>query len=258
MTLSDKGVVVTGAAGGIGKALAARLVAGGARVVVNDLDQAATEAAAAEVGGYPVHGDAASAAGVAALESAARARLGQIDAWFANAGVVRGHGLDATDAQWAASWEVNTMAHVRAARLLIPQWLERGGGRLVVTASAAGLLTALGAAPYSVTKHGAVAFAEWLSATYRHRGIVVQVICPQGVLTDMLAETGQMRDVLSSDAVTPQAVAETTWQALQDNRFLILPQPAAGEYYRQRATDPDRWLAGMNKLQRRLDDPAPT
>jgi NAD(P)-dependent dehydrogenase (short-subunit alcohol dehydrogenase family) len=226
MTLSDKGVVVTGAAGGIGKALAARLVAGGARVVLNDLDQAATEAAAAEVGGYPVHGDAASAAGVAALESAASAYLGQIDAWFGNAGIVRGHGLDASDAEWTASWEVNTMAHVRAARLLIPQWLERGGGRQV------------------------------LSATYRHRGIVVQVICPQGVLTDMLAETGQMRDVLSSDAVTPQAVAETTWQALQDNRFLILPQPEAGEYYRQRATDTDRWLAGMNKLQRRLDDPA--
>lgn len=255
MTITDQGIVVTGAAGGIGKALAAKFIAEGARVVVNDLDRAATEAAAAEIGGYPVHGDAASPDGIAALVSAARTHLGQIDAWFGNAGIVRGLGLDATDAQWAASWEVNTMAHVRASQLLVPQWLQQGGGRLVVTASAAGLLTALGAAPYSVTKHGAVAFAEWLSATYRHRGIVVQVICPQGVLTDMLAETGSMRGVLTSDAVTPQAVAEATWQALQDNRFLILPQSAVGEYYRHRATDTDRWLAGMNKLQRRLDDP---
>ena len=145
------------------------------------------------------------------------------------------------------------MAHVRAARLLIPDWLERGGGRFVVTASAAGLLTALGAAPYSVTKHGAIAFAEWLSATYRHRGIVVQAICPQGVQTDMLAASGPMRGILAIDAVTPEVVAEVTWQALHDDRFLILPQPAAGEYYRHRATDTDRWLAGMNKIQRQLE-----
>ena len=253
MTVADLGVVVTGAAGGIGRALAARLVAGGARVVVNDLDKAATEAAAAEVGVHAVPGDAASEAGIAALVSGARDQLGQIDAWFANAGILRGFGLDATDAEWAASWEVNTMAHVRAARLLVPDWLARGRGRFVVTASAAGLLTALGAATYSVTKHGAVAFAEWLSATYRHRGIVVQAICPQGVLTGMLADAGPMRGALATDAVTPEAVADATWQALQDDRFLILPQPEVGEYYRRRATDTDRWLAGMNKMQRHLE-----
>ena len=146
------------------------------------------------------------------------------------------------------------MAHVRAARLLVPRWLEHGGGRFVVTASAAGLLTALGTATYSVTKHSAVAFAEWLSATYRHRGIVVQAICPQGVQTDMLAATGPMRNMLATDAVTPEVVADVTWQALQDDRFLILPHGEAAEYYRQRATDPDRWLGGMNKLQRLLGD----
>jgi NAD(P)-dependent dehydrogenase (short-subunit alcohol dehydrogenase family) len=254
MTVTGLGVVVTGAAGGIGKALATRLVAGGARVVVNDLDPAATEAAAAEIGAHAVAGDAASETGVGTLVARAREHLGHIDAWFANAGILRGFGLDAAEAEWAASWEVNTMAHVRAARLLVPDWLELGRGRFVVTASAAGLLTALGTATYSVTKHGAVAFAEWLSATYRHRGIVVQAICPQGVRTDMLATTGPMHGVLANDAVTPEAVAETTWQALQDDRFLILPHSEAGEYYCQRAADPDRWLGGMNKLQQHLEN----
>lgn len=253
MTVKGLGVVITGAAGGIGKALATRLAAEGARVVVNDLDPAATEATAAEIGAHAVAGDAASEAAIGTLVSGAREHLGHIDAWFANAGIVRGLGLEATEAEWAASWEVNTMAHVRAARLLVPAWLERGGGRFVVTASAAGLLTALGTATYSVTKHSAVAFAEWLSATYRHRGIVVQAICPQGVQTDMLAATGPMRGVLANDAVTPEIVAEVTWRALQDDRFLILPHPEAGDYYRQRAVDPDRWLGGMNKLQRHLE-----
>lgn len=257
--IKGQGVVVTGAAGGIGRALAARLAAEGARVVVNDLDPAATQATANEIGAVAVPGDAASEAGIESLVIAAREILGEIDVWFANAGIVRGLSLEASEAEWAASWEVNTMAHVRAARLLVPEWLERGGGRFVVTASAAGLLTALGAAPYSVTKHGAVAFAEWLSATYRHRGIVVQAICPQGVLTDMLAATGPMRTILVGDgALTPDEVAEVTWRGLQDDRFLILPHPEVGDYYRHRATDPDRWLGGMNKLQCSLENEAAT
>ena len=254
MSVAGQGVVVTGAAGGIGKALAARLVAGGARVVVNDLDPGATEGVAAEIGAYAVAGDAASVAGTVALVSAARDHLGHIDTWFANAGIVRGYGLDAGEAAWAASWEVNTMAHVRAARLLVPGWVARGGGRFVVTASAAGLLTALGTATYSVSKHAVVAFAEWLSATYRHRGIVVQAICPQGVRTGMLAASGPMHAVLAGDAVTPEDVAEVTWQALHDDRFLILPHPDAADHYRHRAADTDRWLGGMNKLQRRLEN----
>ncbi|GAA1734283.1 SDR family oxidoreductase [Aeromicrobium alkaliterrae] len=254
MSVSGSGVVVTGAAGGIGKALAARLVREGARVVVNDLDPEATERAAAETGAHPVPGDAASEEGVASLIERARDHLGEIDSWFGNAGVARGQGLDATEAEWHTSWEVNTMAHVRAARLLVPGWIERGSGRFVVTASAAGLLTALGTLPYSVSKHGAVAFAEWLSATYRHRGLVVQAICPQGVQTDMLAAPGPLRDVLVADgALTPEAVADVTWEALQDDRFLILPQPEAAGYYVARATSTDRWLGGMNKLQRLIE-----
>jgi NAD(P)-dependent dehydrogenase (short-subunit alcohol dehydrogenase family) len=252
--VSDLGIVVTGAAGGIGKALAARLVAEGARVVINDLDPEATTAAAADIGAHPIAGDAATEAGINTLVEAATGHLGQIDAWFANAGVVRGIGLEATEAEWAGSWEINTMAHVRAARLLVQGWVERGAGRFVVTASAAGLLTALGTPTYSVTKHAAVAFAEWLSATYRHRGLVVQAICPQGVQTDMLEATGPMRTLLVSDgALTPEDVAEAMWQGLQDDRFLILPHPEAGDYYRNRASDTDRWLGGMNKLQRYLE-----
>ena len=253
-SVAGQGVVVTGAARGIGRALAARLVAEGARVVVNDLDPAATEAAASEIGAHPVAGDAASETGVAALVGAARDHLGSVDAWFANAGIVRGLGLEATESDWAASWEVNTMAHVRAARLLVPEWLERGGGTFVVTASAAGLLTALGTATYSVTKHGSVAFAEWLSATYRHRGIVVHAICPQGVQTDMLHNSGPMERLLGADgALGPEEVADAMWQALQDGRFLVLPHPEVADYYRGRASDTDRWLGGMNKLQRYLE-----
>ena len=190
-----------------------------------------------------------------ALVDAARAHLGGIDIWFANAGIDRGHGLQASEEDWAAALQVNVLAHVRAARLLVPEWVERGAGRFVVTASAAGLLTMLGSPTYSVSKHAAVAFAEWLSATYRHRGVVVQVICPQGVKTRMLEDAGPLQGLLSHDtALAPEDVAEATWQALQDNRFLVLPHPEVAGYYANRATGTDRWLAGMNKLQRRLEE----
>lgn len=255
VSVRDKGIVVTGAGRGIGRAIAARMAADGARVVVNDLNSDAVTAVAGEIGGHAVPGDAASADGAAALVSAAREHLGAIDVWFGNAGVSRGHGLDTSEEDWAASLEVNVLAHVRAARLLVPDWLERGGGRFVVTASAAGLLTMLGSPSYSVTKHGAVAFAEWLSATYRHRGIVVQAICPQGVKTDMLAGSGPLTGLLSHDtALEPADVAEAAWQAQADDRFLILPHPEVARYYAGRAADTDRWLGGMNKLQRRLEE----
>jgi NAD(P)-dependent dehydrogenase (short-subunit alcohol dehydrogenase family) len=257
MRVEGQGFVVTGAAGGIGRAVAAALVRHGARVVINDLDAERLEATADEIGAHPIAGDSASEAGVAALVEGARAQLGRIDGWFANAGVALGMGLDATEDAWASSWEVNTMAHVRAARLLVPDWLERGGGRFVVTASAAGLLTALGTPAYSVTKHGAVAFAEWLSATYRHRGIVVQAICPQGVQTAMLDATGPLRDILIHDrALIPEDVADAVLRGLADDRFLVLPHPEVKDYNIGRATDTDRWLAGMNRLQQLMEDKA--
>jgi NAD(P)-dependent dehydrogenase (short-subunit alcohol dehydrogenase family) len=249
-----QGVVVTGAGHGIGRALAAGFAAEGARVVVNDLDADAAEKVATEIGGYAVPGDAATEHGVAALVAAAGEHLATIDVWCANAGIERGHGLHASEADWAAALDVNTLAHVRAARLLVPGWVERGQGRFVVTASAAGLLTMLGSPVYSVTKHAAVAFAEWLSATYRHRGVHVHAICPQGVKTRMLDESGPLKDLLSHDvALEPEDVAEALWQAIQDDRFLVLPHPEVAGYYATRATQTDRWLGGMNKLQQRLD-----
>ncbi|GAA3960396.1 SDR family oxidoreductase [Gordonia caeni] len=252
-------VVVTGAGNGIGAALATGLAGRGARVVVADLDAdgaARTVAAIEAAGGQAIAapGDAASEEGIAALIAAARDAYGPIGAWFANAGVDRGRGLDASEADWALSLDVNVMAHVRAARQLVPDWLAADGGRFVVTASAAGLLTMLDAPAYSVTKHGAVAFAEWLSATYRHRGIVVQAICPQGVQTRMLDEAGPLQEVLSHDtALTAEQVADGVITALGGDEFLILPHPEVAGYYAARATATDRWLGGMNRLQQRLD-----
>ncbi|QYJ02567.1 SDR family oxidoreductase [Nocardioides panacisoli] len=255
MDLHGKGVVVTGAGRGIGRALAARMAADGARVVVNDLDPAATRAVAEEIGATAVPGDAASVDGVSALVEAAREELGAVDVWFGNAGIDRGQGLDAAEEDWAAAHEVNVMAHVRTARLLVPDWVERGEGRYVVTASAAGLLTMLGAPAYSVTKHGAVAFAEWLSATYRHHGVVVQAICPQGVRTQMLSNAGPLQEVLSRDtALDPEDVATAARQALDGEEFLVLPHPEVADYYAGRAAATDRWLGGMNRLWQRLED----
>jgi NAD(P)-dependent dehydrogenase (short-subunit alcohol dehydrogenase family) len=147
------------------------------------------------------------------------------------------------------------MAHVRAAHALLPAWLERGSGRFVSTVSAAGLLTMIGAAPYSVTKHGALAFAEWLSLTYRHRGIKVHAICPQGVRTDMLAATGSAGDlVLQPTAIEPEDVADALFKGMAEDRFLILPHSEVAGYYQARATDPDRWLTNMNHIQRKWEE----
>ncbi len=252
--VSGAGAVVTGGGGGIGRAMARRLAADGARVVVNDLDAAAAEAVAAEIGGLAVPGDAGSEQGVAGLIQAASGFLGEIDIYCSNAGTGGGNGEETPDDVWQRVWEVNTMAHVRAARALLPGWLARGSGTFVVTASAAGLLTMLGSAPYSVTKHAAESFAEWLSATYRHRGLTVHCVCPQGVRTQMLANSGRAGEVvLAGAAIEPEQVADALAAALADGRFLVLPHPEVHDYYVQRATDPDRWLRGMSRLQQRVE-----
>jgi NAD(P)-dependent dehydrogenase (short-subunit alcohol dehydrogenase family) len=252
---SGAGVVVTGGGGGIGRAIARRLAAGGARVVVNDLDPEAAAAVAAETGGLAVPGDAGTDAGVRELIAAARAYLGEIDVYCSNAGTISGTGPESGDAEWQRAWEVNTMAHVRAARALLPGWLDRGHGTMVVTASAAGLLTMLGAAPYSVTKHAAVAFAEWLAATYAHRGLTVHCLCPQGVRTNMLAGSGRAGEIVLLDtAIEPEQVADALWAAMSEGRFLVLPHPEVHDYYGRRAADPDKWLRGMSRLQQRIEE----
>jgi len=249
------GVVVTGAGGGIGRAIARRLAAEGARVVVNDVDPEAAAAVAAEIKGFAAPGDAGTAAGVASLIAAARSHLGEIDVYCSNAGTGGGTFTETTDDVWQRVWEVNTMAHVRAARELLPGWLERGQGTFVITASAAGLLTMLGAAPYSVTKHAAEGYAEWLAATYAHRGLTVHCICPQGVRTQMLADSGHAGEtVLMDAAIEPEQVADALCAAMAEGRFLVLPHPEVKDYYALRATDTDKWLRGMNRLQRRIEE----
>jgi NAD(P)-dependent dehydrogenase (short-subunit alcohol dehydrogenase family) len=253
--LKGAGVVVTGGGGGIGGALARRFAAEGARVIVADLDGDAASRVADEVGGSWIVVDAASESGVEQLITTAKAELGTIDLFCANAGIAPHGGPEAPEDLWARAWDINVMAHVRAAKLLLPDWLERGKGHFLATVSAAGLLTMLGSAPYSVTKHGALGFAEWLSATYRHRGITVQAICPQGVRTTMLAGTGTGGDLLmAASAIPPEKVADTVLEALEDGRFLVLPHPEVADYYVARATETDRWLGAMNKLQRKIEE----
>lgn len=254
--LSDRGVVVTGAGRGIGRALAVRAAQEGARVVVNDLDPANAAAVAAEIGGTAVPGDVTAPE---ALIDAATEALGRVDVFFANAGIDGaggGDSLQTPDEVWERVVDVNVMAHVRAARVLVPRWLEDGrGGRFVVTASAAGLLTMIGSAPYSVSKHAAVGFAEWLSVTYGARGIDVHAICPQGVKTQMLEDAGPLQALLSRDsALEPEQVAEAAFAAIEEGRFLALPHPEVAGYYAARATDTDRWLAGMRRLQQKVDE----
>ncbi|MFJ9077128.1 SDR family oxidoreductase [Streptomyces sp. NPDC102278] len=247
----DQRVVVTGAGGGIGAALARRFAAEGATVVVNDLDpvKAATVADGIGARTIAVPGDASTI-----VERAREALGGRVDVYCANAGLASGGDAFVDEAVWEAAWDVNVMAHVRAARALLPDWLERGSGRFVSTVSAAGLLTMIGAAPYSVTKHGALAFAEWLSLTYRHRGVRVHAVCPQGVRTDMLTAAGSAGElVLAPTAIEPEAVADALFDGMEKDRFLILPHPEVADYHVARATDPDRWLTNMNHLQQKWE-----
>jgi NAD(P)-dependent dehydrogenase (short-subunit alcohol dehydrogenase family) len=249
MEIRDQVVVVTGAARGIGRAIAERLSQEGARVVVNDLDAEALEVAAKELDALALPGNAASEAGVTALIERAEELAGPIGLYVGNAGVNGLGDAEASEAVWSRTLEVNLLAHVRAARLLIPRWLERGGGRMVITASAAGLLTMPGAAPYATSKHAVIGFAEWLSLTYADRGIVVQCLCPQGVDTQMLSEMGTFGEAaVQNGMLTPEQVADEVWAALQDQRMLILPHREVAGYYVHRATDPDRWLRGMRTL----------
>jgi len=250
--IDGAGAVVTGGGAGIGRALAAGLAAAGARVVVNDLDADAAAAVAKQTGGYAVPGNAATEQGVRDLIAAARGHLGSIDIYCSNAGIAVGTDPDTPEETWQRAWDVNVMAHVRASRELLPAWLERGRGCFVVTASAAGLLTMLGSAPYSVTKHAA---EEWLAATYAHRGLTVHCICPQGVKTHMLAESGRAGQVVLADAaIEPEQVAAALLAGMAEGNFLILPHPQVLDYYQMRAGDTGKWLRGMNRMQQRIEE----
>jgi NAD(P)-dependent dehydrogenase (short-subunit alcohol dehydrogenase family) len=249
--LRDSVAVVTGGASGIGRALAQRFAAEGARaVVVADLDEAGAQAAAAALPGpaaaLGVRLDVADEAAVRALAQRVADEFGQIDLWCSNAGLVAGEGLG-DDADWEVSWRVHVLAHLYAARAVLPAMTARGSGHLMATASAAGLLTEAAAAPYTVTKHGAVALAEWLAIRYGDTGVTFSCLCPMGVRTPILDLVDPASPTVASGVLEPEQVADAVVEALAEGRFLILPHAVVAEFERRRAGDRDRWLAGMRR-----------
>jgi NAD(P)-dependent dehydrogenase (short-subunit alcohol dehydrogenase family) len=266
--VADKVAIVTGGGNGIGGALAAKLAQQDALVLVADLDADAARAVAEGINAE--RPGAALAAGADVTETAQIKRLitlaesgfGPVDLYFANAGVTGAAGLDVSEKEWDRSIDVNLRAHVRAAQLLVPAWVERGEGYFISTASAAGLLTQLGSATYAVTKHAAVGFAEWLNITYGDQGVRVSCLCPMGVNTKLLYEGEQSGHPLgdlatravttAGDVLEPADVADSVLAAIDEERFLILPHASVLDMYRQKATDYDRWLSGMRRYQRSL------
>src|SRR5215469_7452552 len=287
MEISGRVAIVTGAASGAGRAIALGLAArGAASVVVSDVDAdgAATVAAEIEQAGgraLAVGADVTRQEDINHLVTGCEAAFGPVSLFFSNAGIIVPGGQEAADEAWSRIWAVNVHSHVYVARAVLPGMLARGEGYLVITASAAGLLTQLGSAPYAVTKHAAVALAEWLAITYGERGIKVSCLCPQAVTTNLGAtslreladiavpggsggsppragtvpsgDAGSVSRQASVDGVlTADEVAVSVIEGLVAERFLILPHPEVATYERRRAEDRDRWLAGMRRLQARL------
>jgi NAD(P)-dependent dehydrogenase (short-subunit alcohol dehydrogenase family) len=250
-------VVVTGGASGIGRALATRFVADGASsVVVADWDADGASAVAGQLGvaAVAMACDVSREADVQRVIEAAEADLGPIALFCSNAGIGTGGGVDASNEAWQRIWDVNVMGHVYAARHVVPRMLARGGGYLLNTASAAGLLTQIGSAPYAVTKHAAVALAEWLSVTYGDAGLRVSCLCPQGVRTPMLGDGGAL---LGPTAIEPEDVADAVVAGLRAEEFLILPHPEVREFFRRKGDDYERWLRGMRRLASRVGTSLP-
>ena len=253
MKIKDKVVVVTGAASGIGKALAARFAREGARgVVCADINETDARAVTAGIGAANAMGlrcDVGQEGDMNALVVSTLEKYGAVDIFCSNAGIIGRHGLDASLKEWRRTMDVNFMAHVLAARAVVPVMLKQGGGYIVATASAAGLLMQVDSATYTVSKHAAVSFAEWLSVNYAERGIKVSCLCPQGVRTPMLlGPTGDRKSFLSAGSVSAEDVAAKVMEAIEAERFLILPHPEVAEYERRKVADRDRWLGGMRRL----------
>jgi len=258
MELRDKVAVVTGGANGIGAALVRRFAAdAAAAVVVVDVDERRARAVADEIGGLAFRADVGVEADVVRIVAEVERRFGRIDLWCSNAGILVIGGVETPNAEWQRIWDVNLMAHVYAARAVLPGMLQRGGGYLLHTASAAGLLSQIGSATYSVTKHAVVALAEWLSITHGAQGIRVSVLCPQAVRTNMLGGVDDGGVAGVDGVLEPEQVAQAVVEGVAAERFLILPHPQVAEYVRRKATDHDRWLAGMRRLQARFQGSLP-
>ena len=257
MELRGKVAVITGGGNGIGAAMARRFTAEGAdAVVVADLDGDAAAAVADEIDGRAVAIDVAERPQVEELVASTVRDHGRIDLFCANAGIGTFGGVEVADEDWQRNWDVNVMAHVFAARALLPDWLERGEGYLLHTASAAGLLTNIGTAPYSVTKHAVVGLAEWLSMTHGDAGVRFSCLCPMGVRTNMLIggeDVSAGAVVISQGVIEPDDCAAAVLEGLADERFLILPHPEVADFVLRKAKDHDRWLAGMRRLQATIE-----
>ena len=254
MKLADKVVVVTGGANGIGRAMVRRFSTEKPRgVVVADLDLKAAEAVAREIGGLAVACDVSREGDIVRAIERAKEKYGPVDLFCSNAGISVAGGVEAPDSEWRRIWDVNVMAHVWAARALVPEMVARGSGYLLSTASAAGLLSMVGAAPYAVTKHAAVSLAEWLSITYGGKGLRVSCLCPQFVNTDLLrgalSSAAGASLTLAGKVLEPEEIAEAVVAGIDAERFLILPHPEVATYFQRKAGDYDRWLGGMRKLQ---------
>lgn len=250
MDVKAKVVVVTGGADGIGAALCRRFAQEGARaVIIADIDEGRARALASEIDGHAMRCDVADEAAVVALVDMAREKWGQIDLFCSNAGIMIKGDLEVANADWQRIWEINVMAHVYAARAMVPHMLKHGGGGFVVTASAAGLLSQIGSAPYSVTKHAVVGFAENLAITYGEQGIYVAVVCPQAVRTEMTRKGGGVAAV--DGMIEPERVADQVIDALGEERFMILPHPEVKTYMQRKTADYDRWIEGMQRLRHR-------
>ena len=256
MKLKDKVAVVTGGASGIGKAMAQRFIAEGARqVVIADINGDALEQVAASIGARAITTNVANDEEVQNLIATAEQDYGQIDLLCNNAGIGIGGGPEVANAEWQRIWEINVMAHVYATRAALPAMLARGDGYILNTASAAGLLSQIGSAPYAVTKHAAVGYAEWLAITYGARGIKVSVLCPQAVRTAMTA--GNPDGVASVDGMMePEVLCDTVIDCLARETFLVLPHEEVRTYIQRKAGDYDRWVGGMQRLQARYADNA--
>lgn len=251
MKLTDKVIVVTGAARGIGLALATRFITERPRAVVMvDIDDQGVQREAARIGVSGIHCDVADESDVARLVADVETAHGRIDVFCSNAGIAVGGGPEASDEDWSHIWNVNVMSHVYIARHVLPGMVARKEGYLLGTVSAAGLLNHVFAAPYGVSKAAALSLYEWLSIAHGDQGIHVSCLCPQGVKTDMLeAERKRLKiDFLTEGALEPSQVADAVVQGIADERFLILPHPEVAEYFQRKAGDYDRWLRGMRRL----------
>ncbi|MGO9021741.1 MAG: SDR family oxidoreductase [Syntrophobacteraceae bacterium] len=251
MKIRDKVVVVTGGASGIGRGLCRRFAVEGAKgIVVSDYNGEGAAKVAEEIGGLAVTADVGKEADVKKLVEIATSHYGPIDLFCSNAGISVLGGAEAPDSDWQRCWDVHVMAHVYAARAVLPSMIERGGGYLLQTGSAGGLLTTLGAAPYAISKHASVAFAEWLSITHARQGIKVSCLCPLGVRTGMLSEeTEGVGKILMQTALSPEEVAEYVIEGLGKEEFLILPHTEVIHYFRSKANNYERWLRHMRREQ---------